>query len=115
MALQIMGLALIVVGLILAFGTMAWFGIRRAFGVEVRELVRQGPYRFSRNPQIVGGYLLVIGALCQWPSFAMVVWLVVYSIIAHWMVITEEEHLLRVFGEEYQEYCAEVPRYILPL
>lgn len=28
------------------------------------------------------------------------------------MIITEEEHLSRVFGEEYQRYCSQVPRYL---
>jgi protein-S-isoprenylcysteine O-methyltransferase Ste14 len=35
-----------------------------------------------------------------------------YVLISHWMVITEEEHLLQVFGEEYESYCSEVPRYL---
>jgi protein-S-isoprenylcysteine O-methyltransferase Ste14 len=28
------------------------------------------------------------------------------------MVSTEEEHLGRVFGEDYRRYCSEVPRYL---
>jgi len=28
------------------------------------------------------------------------------------MATTEEEHLAQVFGEEYQQYCAKVPRYV---
>jgi len=29
------------------------------------------------------------------------------------MVITEEEHLFRNYGEEYEKYCLEVPRYLI--
>jgi protein-S-isoprenylcysteine O-methyltransferase Ste14 len=63
--LQIGGLAIIVIGFVVAFGTMAWFGISKAFGVKVEGLTRQGPYRVSRNPQILGGYLLIVGTSLQ--------------------------------------------------
>jgi protein-S-isoprenylcysteine O-methyltransferase Ste14 len=110
--LFIVGLLLICSGFLVAFGTMAWFGIGRAFGLQVSGLVKAGPYRMSRNPQILGGYLLVLGTLLQNLSICMVVWVVIYVIISHWMVITEEEHLHRIYGDEYEKYCAEVPRYI---
>ena len=32
--------------------------------------------------------------------------------MAHTMVLTEEEHLLDVFGEAYARYRARVPRYL---
>ena len=36
-----------------------------------------------------------------------------YVLISHWMVITEEEHLTRIYGEDFEVYCLEVPRYLL--
>jgi protein-S-isoprenylcysteine O-methyltransferase Ste14 len=111
-ALQVVGLGLICLGFIIAFGTMAWFGIERAFGLIVGDIITQGPYHYSRNPQVLGGYLLVIGIAVQWPSLPSAIWLVMYGLISHWMVIAEEEHLVRIFGEEYQNYCSEVPRYL---
>lgn len=103
---------MICLGFIVAFGTMAWFGIGKAFGLKVEEITKQGPYKFSRNPQILGGYLLVIGTVLQWPSFYALGWLVMYGILSQWMVMTEEEHLGRVFGEDYQRYCSKIPRYL---
>ena len=111
--LKILGLALIVLGFVLAFGTMSWFGLRRAFGLEGQGLIKGGPYRITRNPQILGGYLLVIGSSVQWPSWYAFVWIALYGIISHWMIITEEEHLRAIFGEEYEIYCKQVPRYLL--
>ena len=111
--LYLAGLLLICLGFVGAFGTMAWFGIRRAFGIYIDGLNKEGPYKVSRNPQILGGYLLVIGPSLQWPSLYTIGWILMYAIIAHWMVITEEEHLLRIYGEEYEEYCSEVPRYVV--
>jgi protein-S-isoprenylcysteine O-methyltransferase Ste14 len=82
------------------------------FGVIIESITTQGPYKISRNPQILVGYLIVIGIVAQWPSLYSVVWLVMYGLISHWMVMTEVKHLFRIFGEEYQKYCSEVPRYL---
>ena len=112
---QLIGLVIICLGFLVAFGTMAWFGIGKAFGLNVDGLTIQGPYKISRNPQVLGGYLLVIGTAAQWLSIYSLGWILMYAIILHWMVMTEEEHLFRVFGEEYEKYCSEVPRYLLNL
>ena len=111
--LYLAGLLLICVGFIATFGIMAWFGIKRAFGINSEGLMKAGPYKVSRNPQILGGYLFVIGPTLQWPSLYAIGWILIYAIIAHWMILTEEEHLLRIFGQAYEEYCSEVPRYLL--
>ncbi len=111
--IRAVGLLLILLGFGAGFGTMFWFGVRRAFGVQVQGIVRQGPYRFSRNPQILGGYLLVIGAAVQWFSVYAIGWVALFSLVTHWMILTEEEHLERVFGEAYRQFCEEVPRYLI--
>jgi protein-S-isoprenylcysteine O-methyltransferase Ste14 len=110
---QIAGLVIIILGFIFAFGTMAWFGLRRAFGLETQKFITAGPYRITRNPQILGGYLLVIGVSVQWPSWYAAAWIVLYGVIGHWMILTEEEHLQEVFGDEFTSYCEQVPRYLL--
>jgi len=107
------GLALIMLGFIAAFGTMLWFGLRRAFGIKSSGLIRTGPYRFSRNPQILGGYLLVIGVSLQWPSFYSLLWIALYAIIGHMMILTEEEFLTNQYGAAYTHYCQQVPRYLV--
>jgi protein-S-isoprenylcysteine O-methyltransferase Ste14 len=111
--LHLAGLVAICIGLVLAFGTLAWFGIGQAFGVHVEGLRRVGPYRVSRNPQVVGASLLVIGVVLQNPSLYSLGWMLLFLMTLHWMVTTEEEHLHRVFGTEYEQYCSKVPRYLL--
>jgi len=110
-ALRITGLICITIGLASAFGTMFWFGLRRAFGLKVNVLVQTGPYRVTRNPQVVGGSLLVIGSVVLWPSWYALGWMILYGVVAHMMIFTEEEHLRKVYGEEYVCYCERVPRY----
>ena len=106
------GLALIILGFAVAFGTMLWFGLRRAFGIQASGLIHTGPYRLSRNPQILGGYLLVIGVSLQWPSFYSLLWIALYAIIGHMMIVTEEEFLTKEYGDTYTHYCQQVPRYL---
>jgi protein-S-isoprenylcysteine O-methyltransferase Ste14 len=106
------GLVLTCLGMALAFGVMAWFGFGIAFGVNIEGLRKIGPYRVSRNPQVLGGYLMVLGISLQWPSLYALGWIGMYALIMHWMVLAEEEHLSRIFGEEYVMYCQKVPRYL---
>jgi protein-S-isoprenylcysteine O-methyltransferase Ste14 len=110
---QIIGLVIILLGLVMAFGTMGWFGLRRAFGFETQRLITSGPYRLTRNPQILGGYLLVIGVSVQWPSGYMLIWIAIFGLIGHWMILAEEEHLQKALGDDYISYCEQVPRYLV--
>jgi protein-S-isoprenylcysteine O-methyltransferase Ste14 len=110
---KIIGLVFILFGFLFAFGTMFWFGVRRAFGLESNRLIQSGPYRFSRNPQVLGGYLLVFGVALQWLSWHAIGWVVLYGAIVHMMIITEEEYLREKYGDEYIRYCGEVSRYLL--
>jgi protein-S-isoprenylcysteine O-methyltransferase Ste14 len=110
--LRVIGVSCTVLGLVSAFGTVLWFGLRRALGLEVEGLMRTGPYRFTRNPQLVGGSLMVIGPALLWPSLYALGWVLLYGFVSHTMVLTEEEHLLQVYGEEYTRFCQRVSRYL---
>ena len=108
----ILAYLILAIGAILGFGSMVWLGLRRSFGQQVTTLIRSGPYRFTRNPQVLGGLLMVVGIVLLWPSCYALGWAVVWIAMFHPMVLTEEEHLCRVHGDEYMSYCKEVPRYM---
>ncbi len=99
-------------GLILTWEAMVRLGWRQSLGTRLSVLRESGPYRLSRNPQIVGYALVVIGYALLWPAWLGLVWVVIYLVIAHWMVSAEEEHLRRQFGKAYVAYCQRTPRYI---
>lgn len=110
---RLVALVLVGTGMLVAFGTMIVFGLRRAFGVRVEGIVNTGVYRYTRNPQMIGGWLMVLGVVVYQPAWYGVGWALIWAVIGHWMIRVEEEHLHRVFGEAYERYCHDTPRYIL--
>ena len=66
---------------------------------------------FTRNPQLMGGALLVVGYILLWPSWYALGWLALFATMAHLMILAEEEYLFSIYGEEYERYCKRVPRY----
>jgi protein-S-isoprenylcysteine O-methyltransferase Ste14 len=103
---------LIIVGVGITLIAMARLGIRRLHGLDSGALEGSGLYRLTRNPQIVWSSLAVVGYAMYWPSWHTVGWVALYLAICHMMVLTEEEHLRSVFGEQYVRYCERVPRYL---
>ena len=80
--------------------------------LDVGTLAVTGPYRWSRNPQYIGFFLFLLGfALNDWSWWCLVALSIVASYI-HLLILVEEEHLKRTFGERYAEYCRTVPRYV---
>lgn len=106
LALTLMILALLTIVL-----SMPFLG-KRSFGEETGRLRTTGVYRYSRNPQLVGGFFFIIGYALLWPSWMGVLWVCLWPIIMHLMVRGEEEHLEMIFGDEYRKYCEQTPRYL---
>ena len=88
-----------------------------AFGHEVaprtKHLMTDGPYRFSRNPMLVGVYVYDIGILLWLQSWWPLLVFAVEVIFLTLQVRSEEERLEADFGDEYRAYKQRVPRYLL--
>lgn len=108
----IVGLILIAGGGLLSFGSMGWLGLKRSTGLQVNVVFDRGPYRWTRNPQVLFGMGMVLGVVCLWPSVYALGWLATTIALFHTMVLTEEEHLTRAHGDAYRDYCRRVPRYL---
>jgi protein-S-isoprenylcysteine O-methyltransferase Ste14 len=106
------GMSILGIGLITTIWTMSGLGFRKTIGQRAGGLHSSGIYRYSRNPQLICYGLALIGVAALWPSFYGLSWLLIYAVIVHMMVRTEEEHLKDIFGSEYEQYCEEVPRYV---
>lgn len=109
----LLGLAAILMfgGFTLVALSMPFLG-GQSFGGAVGHLRTDGIYRFSRNPQLVGGFFFVVGYAMLWPSWPGALWAGLWLLIAHRMVCAEEAHLEAVFGDAYRAYCTRTPRFV---
>jgi protein-S-isoprenylcysteine O-methyltransferase Ste14 len=110
--LRILGWSLLAGGLAIMLAGIWTLSLPSALGQGSRSLAQHGLYRYSRNPQLLGCCAYGLGFALLWPSWYALGWVLMFAVLAHLMVITEEEHLGRVFGQEYQRYCQRVPRYL---
>jgi protein-S-isoprenylcysteine O-methyltransferase Ste14 len=102
---------LMVIGFLVVALSMPFLG-KQSFGSKVVSLRSDGLYRYSRNPQLVGGFFFIVGYAMLWPSWEGALWAGLWLVVAHLMVQGEETHLEKVFGDDYRAYCARTPRYL---
>ncbi|EAQ64371.1 putative membrane protein [Marinomonas sp. MED121] len=78
------------------------------------KLVTEGLYRFSRNPMYLGFVIALIGvALVSGAAFSSFLWVVLFVIITNaWYIAFEEKVMVETFGQEYEDYCKRVRRWI---
>ena len=108
----VLAATLIILGLVAVYFSMSRLGLSISIGQNVQGLRKTGLYRFSRNPQIVAYFFVVVGYSLLWPALLGALWVSLYLVIAHMMVRTEEEHLTMLYGIEYRQYCSHTPKYI---
>ena len=80
---------------------------------RTKHLMTDGPYRFSRNPMLVGVYVDDIGLLLWLQSWWPLLVFAVEIIFLTLQVRSEERRLEADFGDEYRAYKQRVPRYFL--
>lgn len=110
--LDYLGVGVGVVGLALCLSSIVAFrSVPKVLCIDRGQLTTAGPYRWSRNPQYVGWFLFLLGfALNDWSLWCLAALLVV-AISLHLLILIEEEHLHRAFGEDYDKFQRMVPRY----
>jgi protein-S-isoprenylcysteine O-methyltransferase Ste14 len=116
-ATRIAGVAMIIAAAPLFVSFLERF-IRQGHGTPApvappQHLVVTGPFRYVRNPGYIAVVSIVIGEALVIGSGAMIWYAVAVAIMFHlWVLIYEEPDLRGRFGEEYERYCREVPRWV---
>ena len=104
------GIILVISGNVFAFWGMKTLSTHQTLGLK-GVFTRDGPYRFSRNPQYIGDILILIGFIIlagSWRVFLS------FGLAIIWFAITpfsEEPWLKEQYGEEYIKYTQEINRY----
>lgn len=96
---------------------VSWAGseTRTTGGVGGTYLVVSGPFSYVRNPLYLGNILMYTGVGIM--SYALfpylqIAGLIFFSIQYHLIVKEEEGYLRKTFGNEYEDYTVNVPRFI---
>ena len=80
---------------------------------ETSSLVTNGIYGKTRNPMYIGLSLVLIGWAVWLGSLSNIPVLVIFVVVMTELQIKPEEAALRdLFGQEYQDYCQQVGRWI---
>lgn len=92
------------------------FGLGSSFRIgtpkESTNLRVEGVYRFSRNPMYLGVYATVLASVLYTLNPVVLLLAVFVIAVHHKIVLAEEEHMRKVFGQEYVDYSRRVRRYI---
>ena len=72
-----------------------------------------GLFRLGRNPMYVGMYATMAASGLYTLNPVVIVIAVFVIAIHHSIVLAEEDHMQKVFGQEYMDYRNRVRRYIL--
>jgi protein-S-isoprenylcysteine O-methyltransferase Ste14 len=113
----LVGVAVFAGGFVAYCFSSAWLiGLGRGPHVEFdppKVFVASGPYRWVRNPVALSLLVTAAGMAIYLASAGIAVLVVVGAYFAHYQVTRIEEPRLRLrFGETYDDYCKQVPRWL---
>ena len=116
-AFRILGAILIFAGAPLILDSFARFALQ-GLGTPApilppEHLVVTGLYRYVRNPMYAGVAATIFGQGLLFGNIQVVEYCLFVWLAFHLFVLQYEEPKLRsTFGEEYEQFCANVPRWI---
>ena len=104
-------------GIVISFWTVSLFfchgdGTAAPWDPPKRLVVR-GPYRYVRNPMIIGVILILFAEAIMLCSLPIAVWASIFLLAnAIYFPFFEEPALKKRFGADYEQYCRCVGRWI---
>ena len=113
--LVLIGVVLLLIALLWVLIAQAQMGDSWRIGIdsEVKTaLVQQGIFRLSRNPIFLGMQVMLLGLLLVLPNAVTLAIAVVGVALIQIQVRLEEDHLLRLHGEDYRAYQRRVRRWL---
>lgn len=81
--------------------------------LKTQQCVIEGPYQYTRNPMVSAKAWFLLGMSLLFHSTRLALFAVVFVLIGTaFFVLYEEPDLRNRFGQEYIQYCRNVPRWI---
>jgi len=111
-----------IIAIIICTISLIWFGLTlKIFGKSFRvgidkntkdKLITNGTFSISRNPIYVGFISFFTGMFIIYSNILMLIFLLFLIVMIHRQILQEEYFLKEHYGNEYEEYCKIVRRYI---
>jgi protein-S-isoprenylcysteine O-methyltransferase Ste14 len=114
---RLLGALLIAAGLLGLFDSFVRFAVQGvgtpAPVAPTRRLVVTGLYRYVRNPMYVSVTAVIVGQAALFADSWLLAYGMVFWLACHLFVMAHEEPTLaRRFGQDYEQYRANVPRWV---
>tara|TARA_Y100000310_G_scaffold263392_1_gene273585 strand:+ start:1131 stop:1673 length:543 start_codon:yes stop_codon:yes gene_type:complete len=75
-------------------------------------IIKKGPYKFSRNPTYFFTFIAILGIAIITTSKILLLLVFIQFALTHQIILQEEKYLLKNFKKQYKDYSDQVPRYI---
>ena len=114
----VVGILLMGVGFILAIVTVRLFKLKGGDGTPapwdpIKNFIVEGPYRYVRNPMLIGVLLILSGISILTQSWLIFLWMILFFVGYNvYTILKEEPQLAERFGSSYLHYKSEVPRWL---
>ena len=72
---------------------------------------QNGIYKISRNPMYLSYFIFFIGCVFITQSLLLLIFVILFIITSHVIIISEERWCINEFGKEYLDYMKKVRRY----
>lgn len=100
------GLILYISGIILYAISVTDFAKPNDKGLNIN-----GLFKISRNPMYVSYFISFLGCVFLTRSYILLIFLIIFQISAHWIILSEERWCIQKFNDEYTQYMKKVRRY----
>jgi protein-S-isoprenylcysteine O-methyltransferase Ste14 len=116
MVLELVGLALYVIGFLLMAWALAILGRNYQLGGSAPrsedEVVMDGPYKLVRHPMYTAALSISFGLACLIQSWALFCVFCIYLALILLLIPVEEDGLRKTYGEQYETYQQKARRII---
>ena len=107
----LVGIPLALLGGLLSFWGVVTIGWKNSSGVR-DGFISSGPYRFTRNPQYLGDNVFFLGLSIVANSELLWIAHALLALVFIIMPLSEELWLKEQYGEEYERYRRNTPRFL---